>query len=99
VIGNDFYIKAASTGILMKCILRPEGLHLLAEIQGGECGCHGASANLVGKAYRSGFYWLTAMADAKDLFKRCKGYQFFAKQQHLPSQVLRMIPPSWPFAM
>jgi hypothetical protein len=39
------------------------------------------------------------MTDAKDLVKRCKGCQFFAKHQHLPAQVLRTIPPSWPFAM
>ena len=39
------------------------------------------------------------MSDAKDLVKRCKGCQFFAKQQHLPAQILRTIPPSWPFAM
>jgi hypothetical protein len=72
VIGNDLYRKAVSTGILMKCILRSEGLQLLAEIHGGECGCHVGSANLVGKAYRSGFYWPMAMAGAKDLVKRCK---------------------------
>jgi hypothetical protein len=71
----------------------------LAEIHGGECGCHAASANLVGKAYRFGFYWPTAMTDAKDLVKRFKGCQLFAKQQHLPAQALRTIPPSWPFAM
>jgi hypothetical protein len=70
VIGTDLYIKAASSGVLMKCILRSEGLQLLAEIHSGECGCHVASTNLVGKAYRSGFYWLTAMTDAKDLVKR-----------------------------
>jgi hypothetical protein len=52
---------------------------------------------LVGKAYQSGFYWPTTVTDAKDLIKRCKGCQFFAKQQHLPAQVLRTIPPSWPF--
>jgi hypothetical protein len=52
----DLYRKASSTGALMKCILR-EGLHLLVEIHSGECGCHAASANLVGKAYRSRFYW------------------------------------------
>jgi hypothetical protein len=51
VIGTDLYRKAASTGVLMKCILRLEGLRLLAEIHNGECGCHAASANLVGKAY------------------------------------------------
>jgi hypothetical protein len=99
VIGNDLYRKAASTGVLMKCIFLSEGLQLLAEIHGGECGCHATSANLVGKAYQSGFYWPTAMSDAKDLAKRCKGCQFFAKQQHLPTQALRTIPPSWPFAM
>jgi ribonuclease HI len=56
VIGSDLYRKAVSTGILMKCILRSEGLQLLAEIHSGECGCHAASTNLVSKAYRSGFY-------------------------------------------
>jgi hypothetical protein len=99
VICSDLYRKAASTGILMKCILRSEGLQLLAEIHSGECGCHAASTNLVGKAYRSGFYWPTAITDAKDLVKRCKGCQFFAKQQHLPAQALCTIPTSWPIAM
>jgi hypothetical protein len=56
VIGTDLYRKVASTGVLMKCILRSEGLQLLAEIHSGECGCHAASTNLVGKACRSGFY-------------------------------------------
>jgi hypothetical protein len=51
VIGSDLYRKAASTGILMKCILRSEGLQLLAEIRSCKCGCHAASTNLVGKAY------------------------------------------------
>jgi hypothetical protein len=58
-----------------------------------------ASTNLVSKAYRSGFYWPTTMTNAKDLVKRCKGCQFFAKHQHLPTQVMRTIPPSWPFVM
>jgi hypothetical protein len=80
VIGTDLYSKVASTSVLMKCILRSEGLHLLAEIHSGECGCHVASTNLVGKAYRSGFYWPMAITDTKDLVKRCKGCQFFAKQ-------------------
>jgi hypothetical protein len=70
VIGTDLYRKAASTGVLMKCILRSEGLQLLAEIHSGKCGCHATSTNLVGKVYRSGFYWPTTMTDAKDLIKR-----------------------------
>jgi hypothetical protein len=39
------------------------------------------------------------MTDAKDLVKRCKGCQFFAKQQHLPAQIMHTIPPLWAFAM
>jgi hypothetical protein len=65
MISTDLYRKAASTGVLIKCILRSEGLQLLAEIHSSECGCHAASTNLVGKAYRSGFYWPTAVTDAK----------------------------------
>ena len=73
IISDELYRKAASTSVLMKCILRSEGLQLLAEIHGGECRNHAAATNLVGKAYISGFYWPTAMSDAKDLVKRCKG--------------------------
>jgi hypothetical protein len=39
------------------------------------------------------------MTDAKDLVKRCKGCQFFAKQQQLLARVLRTILLSCPFAM
>jgi hypothetical protein len=80
IIGTELYQRFASNGVLMKCILRSEGLELLQEIHGGECSNHAASANLVGKAYRSGFYWPTAMADAQDLVRRCKGCQFSTKQ-------------------
>jgi hypothetical protein len=99
MIGSNLFMKAASMSILMMCILRSEGLQLLAEIHRGECGCHAASKNLVGKAYRSGFYWPTAVTDATDLIKRCKGSQFFDKQQHLLAHALRTIPPSSSFAM
>jgi hypothetical protein len=99
VIGTELYRRSASNGVLMKCILRYEGLELLQEIHGGECGNHAPSVNLVGKAYRSGFYWPTALADAQDLVRWCKGCQFFTKQQHVPAQVLRTIPPFWPFAI
>jgi hypothetical protein len=55
VIGTELYQRSASNGVLMRCILRSEGLQLLQEIHGGECGNHAAFANLVGKAFRSGF--------------------------------------------
>jgi hypothetical protein len=84
--------------MLIKCILRSEGLKLLQEIHGGECGNHATFANLVAKAFRSGFYWPTTMADAQELVWRCKGQcQLFTMQQHVPAQALSTIPPSWPF--
>jgi hypothetical protein len=73
VISTELYRRSASNGMLMKCILRSEGLQLLQEIHGGEYGNHAASGNLVGKAFKSGFYWPTALADAQDLVLRCKG--------------------------
>ena len=53
---------------------------------------------LVGKAYRSGFFWPTAVSDAEDLVRRCPGYQIFGKKTHVPAHDLITIPPSWPFA-
>jgi hypothetical protein len=99
VIGTELYQRSASNCVLMKCILRSEGLQLLQEIHGGECGNHAASGNLVGKAFRSSFYWPTALADSQDVVRWCKGCQFFAKRQHVPAQALRTIPLSWPFAI
>ena len=49
------------------------------------------------KAYRHGFYWLTAHADAEDIIKKFDGCQHYAKQDHVPAQELRMIPITWPF--
>jgi hypothetical protein len=72
---------------------------LLAEIHGGECGSHSSSRTLVGKAFRHGFYWPTALQDAAELVKSCKACQFHAKQIHTPAQALEMIPPSWPFVV
>jgi hypothetical protein len=53
IIGTELYRRSTSNCVLMKCILRSEGLEILQEIHGRECGNHTASANLVGKAYRS----------------------------------------------
>jgi ribonuclease HI len=73
VVNTELYRRSSSNSGLMKCILRSKGLRLLQEIHGGECGNHTASANLVGKALRSGFYLPTALADAQDLVCDAKG--------------------------
>ena len=72
---------------------------MLSDIHGGECGHHSSSRALVGKAFRSGFYWPTALNDAAELVKSCEACQFHAKQIHQPAQGLQTIPFTWPFAV
>jgi hypothetical protein len=82
----------------MKCILSATEKHLLEEIHTGQCGIHAASRTLVGKVFRSDFYWPIAKSDAAELVQRCEAYQYLSKQQHLPAQQLQTIPVTWPFA-
>jgi hypothetical protein len=82
----------------MKFIPSTTGKQLLDEIHAGQCRIHAASRTLVGKVFRSGFYWLTAKSDAAELVQRCEACQFLSKQQHLPAQQLQTIPVTWPFA-
>jgi ribonuclease HI len=98
VVEGDLY-RRGTNDILMRCITQEEGHELLTKIHGGECGSHSSSRTLVGKAFRHGFYWPTALQDAAEMVKSCKACQFHAKQIHTPAQALQMIPPSWPFAV
>jgi hypothetical protein len=54
-------------------------LKILEEIHAGTYGNHVASRTLVGKAFRAGFYWPSAIANAEKLVRHCEGCQFFAK--------------------
>ena len=53
----------------MKCVTSEEGKDILREIHEGVCGYHAASRILVGKAYRSGFFWPIAVSDTDDLVR------------------------------
>jgi len=70
--------KNAKDELLQKCICQ-EGVVLLQEIHARSYGNHAASRTLVDKAFRVGFYWPSAVADAETLIQRCEGCQFFAK--------------------
>jgi hypothetical protein len=71
LIGDTLY-KRGAMGVLMKCINSTTGKQLLDEIHAGQCEIHAASRTLVGKAFRSSFYWPTAKSDAAELVQRCK---------------------------
>jgi hypothetical protein len=73
-------------------------LKILEEIYASTCGNHATLRTLVDKAFRVGFYWPSAIADAEKLVCHYEGCQFFAKQTHVLAHELQTILVSWPFA-
>ena len=66
--------KRSHTGILQRCIPIKQGKRLLSDIHGGICGHHATPRTLVGNAFRQGFYWPTAVANAKQVVRTCEGF-------------------------
>ena len=94
---DDTLYRRRPNSVKLKCICREEGKELLAEIHKGMCGSHIGSRALVGKAFRQGFYWPTALQDAGELVTKCEAYQFHSKDIHLPTPALQTMPLSLPF--
>jgi transposase InsO family protein len=90
--------KRSTTRVLERCIAPEDGITLLKDIHEGTCGHHASSRTLVAKAFCSGFYWLSALHDAKNIVERCDACQRFATKPHMPASELRTIPVAWPFA-
>jgi hypothetical protein len=90
--------KKSITGILQRCVTPQEGQEILKDIHAGVCGHHASSRAIAAKAFRAGFYWLTAIKDVKDIVRRCNACQRFASRPHAPAAELQPIPLSWPFA-
>ena len=65
--------KWSHTGILQLYIPSEQGKLLLSDIHGGVCGHHAAPRTLVGNAFRQGFYWPTAVADAEQIVRTYEG--------------------------
>ena len=72
LIDDELYNRSPS-GVLLRCIPIPEGKELIRDIHAGTCGHHAAPRALVGNAFRQGFYWPTAVADATDVVRTCEG--------------------------
>ena len=98
IISGALY-KRSTFGIFQSCISQAEGIEILGEIHQGDCGHHVASCSLVSKAFRQGFFWLTAKADADRLVEMCTGCQLYARQPKVPAEELKTIPITWPFAV
>ena len=98
IINNELY-KRSTSGVFIRCVKPEEGRRILHEIHSGDCGHHVGARNLVAKAFRHGFFWLSAHQDAVDIVRRCIGCQKYARQDHLPAAALKTIPLTWPFAV
>jgi hypothetical protein len=64
--------KKSITVFLQRCITPQEGKEILRDIHTGVCGHHASSRAIAAKAFRAGFYWLTAIEDAKDIVRKCE---------------------------
>jgi hypothetical protein len=62
-----------------------KGQEILKDIHAGVCGHHASSRAIAAKAFRAGFYWLTAIEDAKDIVRKCEACERFASRPHAPA--------------
>jgi hypothetical protein len=97
VVKGELY-KRSISGILQRCITPEEGRAILKDIHEGICGHDASIRAIAAKAFRAGFYWLSAVEDAKNLVKICEACQRFASKPHSPAAELTPIPLAWPFA-
>jgi hypothetical protein len=65
----------------------------------GLCVHHAAPRTLVGNAFRQGFHWPTAVADANEIVRTYEGCQFYTRKTNLPAHTLQNILVTWPFAV
>src|SRR3954469_4325013 len=96
---NRELVRRSVTGVYQRCVEPEQGQAILRDIHQGECGHHAASRALVAKAFRHGFFWPTALEEAKELVQKCKGCQKFHSKPHQPASALKTIPVAWPFAV
>ena len=92
-------MRRSVTGVYQRCVEPDKGQANLKDIHQGECGHHAASRSLVAKAFRHGFFWPTALEDAKDLVQKCKGCQKFCSKPLLPAFALKTISIARPFVV
>ena len=83
--------KRSISGVLQRCVTPEEGKAILKDIHEGICGHHASSRAIAAKAFRAGFYWLTAAQDAKDIVLTCDACQRFATKPHAPTAELAPI--------
>jgi hypothetical protein len=54
---------------------------------------------MIGLLSLSGFVWLIAQSDAKEIVEKCIGCKMYANQPYLSASALKTIPITWSFAV
>ena len=79
VLSNGELYRRSPSGILQRCITTEAGQALLWDLHAGAYGHHAAPRMLIGNAFRQGFYWPTAVADASKLVRSYEGCQYYGR--------------------
>jgi hypothetical protein len=72
--------RRGSNEMIMMCISREEGIHLLRDIYNDICGSHSSWCSIIGKAFKHGFYCPAAKDDVMKIITKCRACQFFQKE-------------------
>ena len=62
------------------------------------CSSHIGTRALLGKAFRTGFYWPSTIADAHKVVRTCPNYQWHTPYIKFPPDEVQLLPPVWPLA-
>ncbi|XP_037451242.1 uncharacterized protein LOC119321812 [Triticum dicoccoides] len=89
---NREHVRRSATGVFQRCVEPEKGIAIVRDIHQCECGHHAASRSLVAKSFHHGFFWPTALDDAKELVRKYKECQHFSTKQYLPTSALKTIP-------
>ena len=89
---NEALYRGGVCAPLLRCISQAEGRQLLQEIHAGMCSSHIGMRALVGKAFREGFYWPSAVADAHEIVCTCSNCQKHAHYSKFPPNEVHMMP-------
>jgi hypothetical protein len=89
---NGLLYKRSTKGIFLRCVSPEEGQRILRDMHEDECRHHASSRMLVSKAFRHGFFWLMAQADAKKIVDYCISCQKYKSQPQIPASALKTIP-------
>ncbi|GJT48973.1 reverse transcriptase domain-containing protein [Tanacetum coccineum] len=95
VINGTLY-KKSFLGPWLRCVGPLQANYVLREIHEGSCSMHFGPRSVVAKAIRTGYYWPTMHADARNLIRECNDCQIYRPVLRNPQQNLTPITSPWP---